>query len=194
MRYRVTSGHYVKSGISFKITDDSLRAGNAHRALKESWVRQTSFNEIPEYIEETVLPVPGGLFSLGLLRPPALPIPRPVRVQPERHVKLDPLPVIVHIPEVEPRGVREFPEVCAEVPTVITIFTKCTYCITRTRDPPLPRAGGSYFSRRLRERRVRGYLFTPRLGSSSSGADPSSRARSHSLRDVNLPLRPACSL
>jgi hypothetical protein len=47
MRYRVTSGHYVESGISFKITDDWLRAGNAHRALKESWVGQTCISEIP---------------------------------------------------------------------------------------------------------------------------------------------------
>ena len=63
MRYRVTNGHYVESGISFKITDDWFRAGNAHRALKESWVGHTSFTEIPEYIEETVAPLIGGISS-----------------------------------------------------------------------------------------------------------------------------------
>ena len=100
MRYSVTSGHYVESGISFKITDDWLRAGNAHRALKESWVGHTSFTEIPEYIEETVAPLIGGISSLGPLRLrveqqlPPLQLPRAVRVLPERqHVPI-PLPVV----------------------------------------------------------------------------------------------------
>ena len=121
---------------------------------------QTNFSEIPDYVEETVSQAYGNLSSLGLLRPPALPILRPVCVQPERHVKLDPLPVIVHIPEVKHRGVREFPEVCPEVNFVLGIYT---YSATRTRDPPLPRAGGSYLSRRPREWRARGWFLTSRL-------------------------------
>ena len=113
MRYRVTSGHYVESGVSFKITDDWLCARNAHRALKQSWVGQTSFNEIPEYIEETVLPVPGGLSSLGALRPrdvqrpPVLQLPQAVRVQPERHRVLDPLPAVPPLGVDVPREVRD---------------------------------------------------------------------------------------
>ena len=35
-RYRVTTGTYVRSGKSFKVTDDWLRASNAHRLLEES--------------------------------------------------------------------------------------------------------------------------------------------------------------
>ena len=53
-RYRVTTGTYVENGQNFKITDDWLKPGNAHRLLKLSWTGTTKFQEIPEYIEETV--------------------------------------------------------------------------------------------------------------------------------------------
>ena len=53
-RYRITSGTYIISGDKFKITDDWLKPGNAHRLLKASWTGSTTFHEIPEYIEETM--------------------------------------------------------------------------------------------------------------------------------------------
>ena len=55
-RYRVTTGTYAKSGKSFKVTDDWLRASNAHRLLEESWTGTTVFNELPDYIEEAIIP------------------------------------------------------------------------------------------------------------------------------------------
>ena len=42
-RYRVTTGTYTLSGEGFKITDDSLKPGNAHRLLKGSWTGATEF-------------------------------------------------------------------------------------------------------------------------------------------------------
>ena len=188
MRYRVTSGHYVESGISFKITDDWLRAGNAHRALKQSWVGQTSFSEIPEYIEETALPMPGGLSSLGALRPrdvhrpPVLHLPQAVRVLPVQQHAADPLPAVPPFAVDVPREVRdssgEQDRECIfskpEVPEFKWISASFSARASSTlRDPPLLLCGGSYLSRRLGDRRVRSETFTPCLGLSSSRADPS---------------------
>ena len=60
-RYRVTIGTYTLSGEGFKVIDDWLKPGNAHRLPKSGWTGATSFQEIPEYIEETTNPK---LFSL----------------------------------------------------------------------------------------------------------------------------------
>ena len=75
-RYRVTTGTYVSSGKSSKVTDDWLRASNAHRLLEESWTGTTTFNELPDYIEEAIIPdrveggsIRGEVSSLELLQP-----------------------------------------------------------------------------------------------------------------------------
>ena len=75
-RYRVTTGTYVTSGKSFKVTDDWLRASNAHRLLEESWTGTAVFNELPDYIEESIIPekiesgsIRGGVSFLGPLQP-----------------------------------------------------------------------------------------------------------------------------
>ena len=69
------TGTYVASGKSFKVTDDWLRASNAHRLLEGSWTGTTVFNELPDYIEESMIPdkcesgnIRGGVSSLGPLR------------------------------------------------------------------------------------------------------------------------------
>ena len=53
-RYRVTTGSYTDTGERFKITDDWLRPSNAHRLLRCGWVGTTEFQEIPEYMEESL--------------------------------------------------------------------------------------------------------------------------------------------
>ena len=75
-RYRITARIYIVSGEGFKITDDWLKPGNAHRLLKGSWTGVTEFQEIPEYIEDTIAPnksesnnIRGGVSFLGLLGP-----------------------------------------------------------------------------------------------------------------------------
>ena len=72
-RFRVTTGVYVDDGEQFKVTDDWMKASNAHRPLRGSWTGSTSFVELPDYIEETL--VRGGVSSLGVLRPDCRPIP-----------------------------------------------------------------------------------------------------------------------
>ena len=126
-RYRVTSGHYTASGITFRITDDWLRAGNAHRALKESWVGQTHFSEIPDYIEDSMdamrVKIPemnfrdgrGGISSLGPLRARPLDLPQPVRDFHHAHPRaLDLLQPVrdlhhAHPAHAHPLAVRERP-------------------------------------------------------------------------------------
>ena len=183
------AGTLRRAGSHSRFSDDWLREGNAHRALKESWVGQTSFSEIPDYVEETSAPMCGSLFSLGPLRPPAPPLLRPVRVLPKRHYKLDPLPAVPLPPDNDPRRAREFPEVLPEVHLIVGLFSACAGANIRTstsRDHPLLLAGGSYRSRRPRDGCARGCLLPPRLGLSSSGADPSSRVRQLPLRDCRL--------
>ena len=114
-RYRVTSGHYVVDGVACRVTDDWLRSGNAHRALKASWVGRTEFSEFPDYVEETVhtssgsrdLPLCGSISSLavgpssrkadGLKR--ALPLPPPVCVLHKQRAEAVPLPLLLLLPE-----------------------------------------------------------------------------------------------
>ena len=186
-RYRITSGHYAASGIAFRITDDWLRAGNAHRALKESWIGETCFSEIPDYIEDTVAPRCGSISSLGPLRPPSLALPQPVREIPERQREAIPRPAVpllrIDDPDVSRRDVQE-----KYIPSKVAGLRRCPGSFSASAgaalpDPPLLLCGGSYLSRRLGDRRVRGYTFAPCLGLSSSRADPS--------RVSGLPLRGA---
>ena len=93
-RYRVTTGTYVKSGKSFKVTDDWLRASNAHRLLEESWTGTTVFNELPDYIEEAIIPdqvedgsIRGGVYSLELLHPQEV-ARRAGHLPPPEHIRL----------------------------------------------------------------------------------------------------------
>ena len=64
-RFRVTTGVYVDDGEQFKITDDWMKSSNAHLPLRGTWTGSTSFAELPDYIEETL--VRGGASSLGVL-------------------------------------------------------------------------------------------------------------------------------
>jgi hypothetical protein len=140
-------------------------------------VGQTCFSEIPDYVEETVAPRCGSISSLGPLRPLAPPLPRPVRVLPERQREPIPLPAVplrqIDVPDV-PR--RDAPEkhISSKVAGFKWFPASFSACAGATlRDPPLLLCGGSYLSRRLGDRRVRGYTFAPCLGLSSSRADPS---------------------
>jgi hypothetical protein len=81
-RYRITNGTYSDNGEGFRITDDWLRPNNTHRLLRCSWTGTTEFQEIPEYMEESIVAnktiggkICGGVMSLSIalpeLEPPA---------------------------------------------------------------------------------------------------------------------------
>ena len=53
-RYRITVGVYTLTNQKFRIIDDWLKPNNIHRLLKGCWTGTTDFNEIPEYIEESI--------------------------------------------------------------------------------------------------------------------------------------------
>ena len=85
---------YVDDGEKFKVTDYWLEPSNAHRPLRGTWTASTSFVELPDYIEETL--VRRGVSSMGVLRQVCPPIPadrvqRP-RAENDHRVADDPLP------------------------------------------------------------------------------------------------------
>jgi hypothetical protein len=51
-RIRITRGKYVASGKTFKIIDDWTTRANAHRLLEGSWIGNTDFREVAEYIDD----------------------------------------------------------------------------------------------------------------------------------------------